>query len=64
VVTFSIDPDGSVHDSALSEDLPEPSVGACVLRVVSAMTFPPHDGGLTKVTYPFVFESSRPESGD
>jgi outer membrane biosynthesis protein TonB len=55
-VHFVIDIDGSVRRPQLvSDEGVDQAVGACVVRAIRDVSFPPPEGGTVAVTYPFVF---------
>jgi TonB family protein len=59
-VRFTIGSDGHVATAQVADSL-DPSVDACVARVVQRMVFPkPQGGGVVVVSYPFVFEPAEP----
>jgi TonB family protein len=64
VVSFIINPDGSVKDAEVNwseSELHVPELDSCTLEVVQAMKFPPSSRGLeSKVNYPFNFNPQRP----
>jgi len=64
VVSFIINPDGSVKDAEVNwseSELHVPELDSCTLEVVQALKFPPSSRGLeSKVNYPFNFNPQRP----
>jgi TonB family protein len=61
-VQFTIDTDGAVVTSVLAQStLGEPRVENCLVKAVRSWKFPPPDGGIVIVNYPFEFTpSSQP----
>jgi TonB family protein len=54
VVTFAIEPDGSVHDARVPESTMPERFDACLSKAVQTWAFPTSDAQ-TLVTYPFEF---------
>ena len=56
--TWTVDLDGRVTSSSISENSVSDEVGQCVQREIRRMRFPRPDGGMVVVTYPFSFRAS------
>lgn len=55
-VRFVIGRDGSVvHAEIVKSEVPDPSVGACVLAAIRGISFPQPEAGIVTVEYPLVF---------
>lgn len=58
-VRFVIGSEGRVIGVTVVEDtLPSPSVGECIARAVRRWEFPPPEGGVVTVTYPFTLNAA------
>lgn len=62
-VRFVIARDGSVNQASVSQsELRDGSLEQCVLDAFAGMKFPPPEGGIVTVTYPFVFTPGEDEA--
>jgi TonB family protein len=55
---FVIDASGHVASVSLTPGSGDAELDACILSAIRAMTFPPFDGGIVSVTYPFVLRNA------
>jgi len=59
VTRFVIGRDGKVSNAGVTGSLGNAAVSRCVVRAISAMTFPRPAGGIVTVSYPFVFSPNN-----
>jgi len=58
-VRFTVTREGTVTDAAAEMDGAPPSLGPCLVDVLSALQFASHDGDPVQVSYPLVYQVDR-----
>lgn len=60
ILAFSVQPGGQVKDASVaSSTLDDAQANACFLTTIRSVAFPASEKGVTRVTYPLVFSTSR-----